>query len=54
MNPIKHLCEELIEQKSMRGMNKRLADDLAADGCVPKAAKKAKRGGGGGGGFGGC
>ena len=46
MNPIRHLCEELIEQKSMRTANKRLADDLAAGGCAPPVVKKQKRGGG--------
>ncbi len=46
MNPIRHLCEELIEQKRMRVANERLANDLAAGGCAPPAGKKAKRGGG--------
>jgi hypothetical protein len=41
MNPIKHLCEELIEQKRMRETYKRYADDLTAGGCVP-ASKRQK------------
>ena len=41
MNPIKHLCEELIEQKRMHGTYKRYADDLTAGGCVP-ASKRQK------------
>jgi hypothetical protein len=40
MGPIKHLCEELVEQRRMRASNKRLADDLAAGGCASKKAKR--------------
>jgi hypothetical protein len=50
MLPLSHLCEELAEQRRMRGHSKRLADDLAAGGCRPPAAKKPKKSGGGGGG----
>ena len=45
MNPIKHLCEELIEQKSMRETFKRHAADLEAGGWVP-LSKRPKQGGG--------
>ena len=45
MLPLKHLCGELVEQRSMRAHNESLADTLAAR----PPAKKAKRGGGGGG-----
>ena len=49
MLPLKHLCEEFVEQRSMRGHNECLVDTLSTGGgSIPSAAKKAKRGGGGG------